>query len=204
MEKFAAEVTVLKEYAQSQPPSQWFQLLFLTAAGGVIALQALPRSIRSAFMDYGPRREAKAKPEPEPNTGVVVSLTRQIASVGQVPHSWFWHFYFVSVSWSAFWAWQFATKGRVMGALAEWEVTTADSSSSSPVSQRVAGEEKKELGRVFVAWLLLMLQGLRRLVECLVTTKAGSRSPMWIVHWGLGLAFYTIMGASIWIQGSGK
>ena len=76
--------------------------------------------------------------------------------------------------------------------------------SSSSALPRVAGEEKKELGRVFVAWVMLMLQGLRRLVECLVTTKSGSRSPMWIVHWGLGLAFYTVMGASIWIQGSGK
>lgn len=226
MEKYTAHIDDLQEYVLSQPPSQWCQLFFLSAAGGVVALQALPRSVRSAFMDYGARSASstaidgnsktkssgtvtkggdKEKPTrasaagASPKPGALASLTSKIASVGQVPHSWFWHFYLLSVSWSAFWAWQFSTRGTVLGSLAEWEAKTA-----RPPAPGQDVDEAKELGRVFAAWVMMALQGLRRLYECGVITKAGAKSPMWIVHWGLGLAFYTVMSVSIWIQGSGE
>lgn len=58
-----------------------------------------------------------------------------------------------------------------------------------------------ELGQVYAAWLLMALQGSRRLYESLYVSKPGS-SPMWVIHWVLGLVYYTTMAVSVWVEGS--
>ncbi|KAL5113917.1 3-oxo-5-alpha-steroid 4-dehydrogenase [Pleosporales sp. CAS-2024a] len=50
------------------------------------------------------------------------------------------------------------------------------------------------------AWLLMLLQGLRRLLESHVYT-ATSTSTMWFAHWLLGLLFYLCINMSIWVDG---
>jgi 3-oxo-5-alpha-steroid 4-dehydrogenase 3 len=55
-------------------------------------------------------------------------------------------------------------------------------------------------GQMQVVWMLMLLQGVRRLLEADAYTST-SKSTMWFVHWLLGLAFYLAMNVSIWIEG---
>ncbi|GJN68994.1 3-oxo-5-alpha-steroid 4-dehydrogenase [Purpureocillium lilacinum] len=189
------------------PPTVWCQAFFLGASAGILVLQNLPDDARGTLLNYGARRpEDRDKEnrsikehEKRPNGGsrdkgssTRSSALMQIASVAsaaKVPHSWFWHFYLVSISWSAFWAWQYVRRGAIMGSLAQAQVRSGPSASSM------------ELGRVFFAWLMMALQGTRRLYECFFVVKPG-RSPMLFAHWALGIAFYTAMSISVWIHGS--
>ncbi|KAF2635685.1 hypothetical protein P280DRAFT_510975 [Massarina eburnea CBS 473.64] len=54
-------------------------------------------------------------------------------------------------------------------------------------------------GKVRMAWLLMLLQGMRRLLESHVYT-ATSRSQMWFAHWMLGCLFYLATNIAIWIE----
>lgn len=56
--------------------------------------------------------------------------------------------------------------------------------------------------QVMLCWVLMMIQGARRLQECFVFSKPSS-SDMWFVHWLLGIAFYLAAGIAIWIEGAG-
>jgi 3-oxo-5-alpha-steroid 4-dehydrogenase 3 len=95
----------------------------------------------------------------------------------------------VAVSWSAFWAAQYVSRGGAMRAVA--------------ARQAQARGPSMELGQVYVGWALITVQGLRRLYESLFVTKAGS-SPMFVLHWVLGLIYYTCNLMSVWVEGSGK
>lgn len=167
-------------------PSALCRTAFLVAAASVLSLSLLPRHVRGLLMDYGPRRRGA-----DPRSSPARSAVDAVASCGQVPHSWFWHFYLGSVGLSALWAWQYASRGRVMALVAEAQ------------ARRSSGQPSVELGRVCLAWLMMAAQGSRRLLECLVVIKPG-KTPMWIVHWAVGLAFYAAMSVSVWIEGSGK
>ncbi|UKZ77786.1 hypothetical protein TrVFT333_005512 [Trichoderma virens FT-333] len=170
-------------------PAEWCQIFFTVSAGCVFMIQVLPDDMRSALMDYGARRAKPSQASAEktkaqaPSQGFFDVLT----SYGQLPHSWFIHFYIASVLWSIFWGWQFMSKGSLMRTMAEMQHR-----SQSP---------EVNLTGTLVAWLLMSYQGVRRLFECIFVTKPGS-SPMWFVHWVLGLAYYTATGVSVWIHGS--
>lgn len=141
-------------------------------------------------MDYGARRPNDAAVSQQ--AGAVAKLKDMLATlsnIGQVPHSWFRHFYMVSVGWSLYWATQFLTKGKVIGALA--------------AKQAATGGRGMALTQVYIAWLLMSMQGSRRLYETFFVSKMG-KSPMWVVHWALALAYYTAMGTAVWIEGSGS
>ena len=62
--------------------------------------------------------------------------------------------------------------------------------------------------QVKIAWLMLLVQGGRRLYECLSLSKEDifsventSTSKMWGGHWLLGLAFYAATSVAIWVEG---
>lgn len=106
-----------------------------------------------------------------------------------MPHSYFAQFYIVSVVSSLFWGFQLFCRGNVFQAIAS----------------RVSEEHQLHsmaLSQVMVSWVLLALQGSRRLWESHVFQKPSS-SQMWIVHWLLGIGFYLAAGVAIWIEGSG-
>jgi len=174
-------------------PAQWCQSFFTLSAALVLALQVLPQDVRSAMMDYGPRRPkdgmSKSKKEDEKKQGFAVlrSFLKDLTEYGQVPHSWFMHFYITSVSLSGFWAWQYLTRGSVLRSIATW--------------QDRAGRSSMSLEQVYIAWLLMALQGSRRLYESLFVFKPGS-SPMWFIHWALGVVFYAVISLAVWIEGS--
>ncbi|RCI15245.1 hypothetical protein L249_6465 [Ophiocordyceps polyrhachis-furcata BCC 54312] len=160
----------------SYPPSLWCQTLLLGTTGVLLALHALPDALLQKLTSYGARNSHH-------------DMTRSSGWVfHQVPHAWFWHFYFVSVCWSAFWAWQYFGRGAVMAALARAQLHHVAST---------------DLGRVYLAWAMMAVQGSRRLFECFFVLRPGSSSMCW-VHWLLALVFYTTVGIAIWIHGSGR
>jgi 3-oxo-5-alpha-steroid 4-dehydrogenase 3 len=58
------------------------------------------------------------------------------------------------------------------------------------------------INQVMLCWGLMLIQGLRRLHECLSFSKP-STSEMWFVHWLAGIAFYLAVVVAIWIEGAG-
>ncbi|KAF5248409.1 hypothetical protein FANTH_5944 [Fusarium anthophilum] len=174
-------------------PAQWCQSFFTLSAALVLALQVLPQDVRRAMMDYGPRRpkdgKSKSKKEYDEKQSFagLRPFLKDLTEYGQVPHSWFMHFYITSVSLSGFWAWQYLTRGSVLRSIATW--------------QDRAGRSSMSLEQIYIAWLLMALQGSRRLYESLFVFKPGS-SPMWFIHWALGVAFYAVISLAVWIEGS--
>ncbi|KAG6162736.1 hypothetical protein E4U11_002463 [Claviceps purpurea] len=175
-------------------PSTLCQSIFLLAAIAILSLQILlPGDARSIVMDYGARRDGRQNQQRSRSRLklLLVRIVGLATSYGQVPHAWFWHFYLVSTGLSVFWAWQYLTRGSVMGVLVERQQQQQEQQSPST-----------ELGRVFLAWAMMAAQGSRRLLECFWVTRPG-RTPMWFMHWVLGLLFYTVMSVAVWVEGSG-
>lgn len=55
-------------------------------------------------------------------------------------------------------------------------------------------------GQLQTAWGLMLLQGVRRMLESNAYTSA-SISTMWFAHWLLGLVFYLTINVAVWIEG---
>ena len=142
---------------------------------------------RHHIMNYGSRRTlSSTKTTATPTEQQKLSkLLSRVASF-QVSHTWFTHYYIVSVASSLFWAWQILTRGRAFQLLA------AHSQSASSGSMSV--------NQVLLAWSMMSIQGGRRLYESLTFTKP-SQSKMWFGLWLIGIAYYIFMGVSVWIEG---
>jgi 3-oxo-5-alpha-steroid 4-dehydrogenase 3 len=54
-------------------------------------------------------------------------------------------------------------------------------------------------GQQQMVWALLLLQGVRRMLESHAYTST-SKSRMWFAHWILGLLFYITMNMAIWVE----
>lgn len=175
-------------------PAKCTQSFFVLASAFILGIQFLPDDVRGALMDYGARRQADASHEgstKQPTAfAKLKTLLAKFTDYGQVPHSWFRHFYLVSVGWSVFWLLQFLNKGKAMEAIAAWQAKEGTGKGMS-------------LGQTYVVCALMALQGSRRLYESYFVAKMG-KSPMWFVHWALGLFYYTAMGQSVWVEGSGE
>jgi 3-oxo-5-alpha-steroid 4-dehydrogenase 3 len=142
-------------------------------------------SFRQQVMNYGSRRSyISPRSEAEAPQNQSAKLFNFVASL-QVPHTWFMHYYLISVASSIFWAVQIFTQGRAFRYLA--------SQSHPPVSGMT-------INQVVLAWCFMTLQGMRRLYECIKLTKS-SQSKMWVGLWLLGIAYYIFMGISVWIEG---
>lgn len=138
-------------------------------------------SFRERIMNYGSR---SAETSQEQNVQAL-SLFEYIASI-QVPHTWFTHYYLVSVASSIFWAFQIYTQGAAFEFLASYSQL----------------ETSMTVNQVFLAWAFMAFQGTRRLYESVTLTKP-SQSKMWVGLWLIGMAYYVFMGVSIWIEGAG-
>lgn len=151
----------------------------------------------SRFIDYGLRStppEASSKDHNgkrrRSNDGHGRPLSKVLDGIAalQVPHGSFAHFYIVSVLSSLFWGFQIVTRGNVLKAICHAQINGSESSMS--------------MDQIVLAWSLLTIQGLRRLLESYFVTKH-SAATMWFVHWYLGVAFYLAMGVAVWIEGAG-
>ena len=159
-------------------------------------------AVRHRFFDYGPRaterpdnqstspRKTAASSPSQHNVTAgdpIATLLDRFASY-RVPHGWFIHFYLLSTGLSALWAYRIWYRGLAFEFLA--------------VNSGVQLDNAMSTNQVALAWCLMLMQGLRRLVECVIFAKRSS-SQMWIGHWILGLLFYAFMSVSVWIEGSG-
>lgn len=146
-------------------------------------------SLRSRFVEYGPRsRDTSVKQAARGSQSILASLLDWAAS-WSVPHAAFLHFYVASVLSSLFWG----------ITLFFWSTSL---SSSALLSHDLGGGASMTPEQVSLAWLLMTTQGLRRLYEC-IALPSSSTSRMWIGHWILGVVFYLMVNVSIWVEGIG-
>ncbi|KAK0124559.1 hypothetical protein ONS95_009507 [Cadophora gregata] len=139
-------------------------------------------SFRERIMNYG-SRGTDSQPSQEVNS-TSWNFLDFIASI-EVPHTWFTHYYVVSVASSIFWAIQMYSHGPVFELLASY---------SQP-------KDSMTTNQVLLAWLLMAFQGTRRLYESLTLTKP-SQSKMWAGLWLIGIAYYVFIGISVLIEGA--
>lgn len=144
-------------------------------------------SFRQHVMNYGSRGITPNASKDPSILSKPANILEFIGSI-QVPHTWFSHYYIVSVASSIFWAHQIIARGAAFKFLASY--SQHDSTKSMTVNQ------------IALAWGFMALQGGRRLYESFALTKP-SQSKMWIGLWVVGIAYYIFMGISIWIEGIG-
>lgn len=189
----------IHEVLSSSFPAQWSQAFFVLGSCLVLAVAATPQNARRHLLDYGARTsKAQTNNVGAEHGGRDLSqnggwLTRSVAALtsrGQVPHSWFSSFYLTSLAWSFFWLAQYLSDGKTLHFLAARQMA------ASPPTPSM------NPGQVALLWSMMLLQAGRRTYEHWASFKP-STSKMWFVHWLLGIFFYTTMGLSVWIEGSG-
>ncbi|GAD97774.1 hypothetical protein PVAR5_6454 [Paecilomyces variotii No. 5] len=178
--------TAVQSTANNMDAVDAVRAFFLFATCTTLSVSCIPY-FRVRFVDYGPRAANSSAAVNAPTS----PLTRFVdyLATWRVPHSYFTHFYVVSVLSSIFWATQLLSRGPAFTFIAAHINEEHRSSSMS-------------LNQVMLCWALMTVQGARRLYECLATAKSSS-SQMWFVHWLLGIAFYIAMNLAIWVEGVG-
>ena len=135
-------------------------------------------------MAYGSRTTVqKSGMAPKP------SLLARIADLPSypVPHTWFLHYYVLSVAMSTFWGYQIFTRGAILRWLARQTQGTLESS--------------MPLSRIYLLWALMAIQGSRRLYESIALMKP-SKATMPVIIYLIGLVYYVMVSIGIWIEGS--
>lgn len=156
---------------------------FITVAG--IGACAVP-----ALREYGPRSFPTSE-TPAPSTEVkskYVTALDRLAKL-QVPHTWFTHFYIVAVASSAFWAYQLGTYGALFRVLASRYASH--------------GQGGMTMNQILITWVLMALQGSRRLYESVRLLKP-STAQMPLTSYALGIAFYLAVNVAVWAEGMRK
>lgn len=160
---------------------------YLLSASLILAVRLLP-PLRDRFLAYGARdlgeTSSNSAKRNSQSSGSAAQFLDTFAML-KVPHHWFVHFYVLSVSCSLLWLQQISMKGRLFKLLApNSDIYMSDFS----------------LSTTWLCMLLMFVQGIRRLYECIAFSKPSS-SRMWIGHYFIGLAFYAVTSVAIWIQG---
>ncbi|EME87391.1 uncharacterized protein MYCFIDRAFT_28109 [Pseudocercospora fijiensis CIRAD86] len=158
--------------------------IYLAAAAAVFVVFALP-PLRSRFLDYGARSSGQEKGKEDANQHDVLSTVLDYAATITVPHSWFASFYAVSVACSLYWLSELPFGRPAFRTIASWASLQQPSMTTSQVQ---------------VIWLMMFLQGSRRLYESIALAKP-SQSSMWVGHWALGILFYICTSIAVWIEG---
>lgn len=143
---------------------------YILSTIAILTARLVPSS-RDRFLAYGPRDPPAHGAEY--NVGKKAPVGIQLldyVAILKVPHSWFSHFYMVSVISS-------------IGCLVAFQT----------------GIYVKSHAASRLCCILMLIQGSRRLIECLFLTKP-SESRMWIGHYAIGLAFYIVTNVAIWIE----
>ena len=167
-------------------PSLLCKAFFITGTAVGVGGTLFP-SFRQQIMDYGSRSTTPSRSPPKASQTTFEHLFNLVASL-QVPHTWFIHYYLASVASSIFWAYQIYSQGRVFQLLSYY---SSESAGGMTVNQ------------VLLAWGFMMVQGTRRLYECITLTKP-SQSEMWFGLWLIGISYYLAMGLAVWIEGIGE
>lgn len=144
--------------------------------------------LSSRLLAYGSRAEESQIDHDKTKANQAESRIISALAEVRVPHSWFASFYVVSTFCSMLWASQIILDGSLFRSIAT--LTTSQRPSMS-------------LDQVTITWSLMLLQGMRRLYECLSLTKP-SAARMWIGHWLFGVWFYASVSVAVWIEASCK
>ncbi|KIY00227.1 uncharacterized protein Z520_03912 [Fonsecaea multimorphosa CBS 102226] len=162
-------------------PLIWaIKAFYLLSSLTILTVRLVP-ALSDRFLAYGARagddargnhEKSKSTKQNEPSVGG--RFLDYVATL-TVPHAWFTHFYVLSIACSL--ACLF-TSHHYAGA-----ITSQSQNMDIPV----------------FCSMLMLLQGLRRLVECLVLGQQ-SNSRMWIGHYAIGLAFYMVTNIAIWVE----
>lgn len=160
---------------------------YIFAAYAIIIVRFIP-DLRRRFLDYGARSSTSNGPSSNKSAlpkWVTIQLDPVLDWLADmtVPHSWFTHFYLCSAACSAYWLYQHFHHIQ-------------DLVSSSNLVMKSSWE-----ARSMICMVLLQLQSLRRLYECIVVAKK-SRARMWVGHYAIGLAFYLVTNVAVWIETS--
>ncbi|KAF2183136.1 hypothetical protein K469DRAFT_690247 [Zopfia rhizophila CBS 207.26] len=165
-------------------------------------------ALRSRFLAYGSRatsppdgnkqnpsiqRSARASP-PSTQKRSIQALYQFLdyLTTFTVPHNYFTHFYVLSVLCSVFWGYHLWSISR-LSIMNTFNYFFDVGMSTTDIPSMTVGQTR-------LAWLLMLLQGVRRLLEsCFFTSK--SKSQMWIGHYILGLLFYLATNIAIWVEG---
>jgi 3-oxo-5-alpha-steroid 4-dehydrogenase 3 / polyprenol reductase len=126
--------------------------------------------LRTAFIPYGKTYTGSRK----------TNSRLQWLSDLTVPKAWFWHYYLISVTLSILWGAYF------LGCSKETQFCIFDWLSLD--------------GKSFLVWVMMLVQGSRRLYESLFIQR-GSSARMWIGHYLVGCAFYAMMSLSVFVEG---
>lgn len=157
---------------------------YLLSASAILFVYSFP-ALRERFLIYGPREvSAGIRMGQLGDQAVHVRFLDYLASV-KIPHSWFKHFYIVSIVSSMVWLQQLHTRGPVL---------------QSVISTTSRDRPSMSFNQLVLCWTLLAIQGSRRLYESITFAKP-SRSQMWVGHYLMGLLYYMAMGVAIWIEG---
>lgn len=157
---------------------------YLLSAFIILVAYAIP-ALRIRFLVYGPRdAPASNYRRPHKEKGVLEKTLDYCASM-KLPHSWFKHFYMLSVMSSMVWLQQLYTRGPIL------QKVLSGTSTHKP---------SMSFNQLALCWTLLTIQGSRRLYESMILVKP-TLSQMWVGHYLLGLLYYTAMGLAIWIEG---
>ena len=196
MEKVSLSSLALYATAHfSTDPVVLVRTFYMVAAGTLTIFNAFP-TFQKRFVDYGPRstdlKDEDGRPmvAEESFNGPLAGVLDLAASF-KVPHSWFIHFYIVSVASSLFWVQQIATRGFAFIFL----VRLYEASSFKHPSMNAV--------QVWIVIILMAVQGSRRLYEC-ITLQRPSTSKMAGPAWILGILFYLVMGVTVWVEGIRK
>ncbi|TLD36526.1 protein DFG10 [Venturia nashicola] len=178
-------------------PVFFIRTLFVTGTATLILIFAIP-AFRKRFFSYGARGTNTAQKHDhdhdhpnqrstsvhQENAARTIEWFLDHLATYNVPHAWFLHFYVFSVALSLFWAYQITTQGYLFATLTYW---THDKNSHMTSEQTL------------IIWWCLLIQGCRRLAECLRGPSSTSR--MWIGHWFVGIGFYVLVNIAIWLEG---
>lgn len=164
-------------------PSLLCKAFFGLGAAVSIGGTLLP-SFRTHIMNYGSRSTTTTEPKQVLTEGSIDRILEFICSI-RVPHSWFAHYYVVSVLSSCFWGYQIYTQGSVFRFLASYSHQASTTMTAN---------------QVVLAWILMLVQGIRRLYESFTLTKP-SQSKMWVGLWLIGMGYYIFIGVAVWIEG---
>ncbi|OAP57966.1 hypothetical protein AYL99_07056 [Fonsecaea erecta] len=150
---------------------------YLLSSLAILTVRLIP-ALGVRFLPYGARAGDQARSsdksqstkQTEPSVGG--KFLDYVATL-TVPHAWFTHFYVLSVACSLV----------CLFASHHYAGTIRGQNMDIPV----------------FCSMLMLLQGCRRLVECLVLDQQ-SHSRMWIGHYAIGLAFYLVTNIGIWVE----
>jgi 3-oxo-5-alpha-steroid 4-dehydrogenase 3 len=156
---------------------------YLFSSVAIVTVRLIP-AFADRFLAYG----ARARRQTTGTHGKRGSVDHHQQSVGTqlldylatftVPHSWFTHFYLLSLVCS---------------------LTTLSTFYYHEYYHEATVKQTPNLETAAFCAHLMLLQGLRRLLECVYVTR-DSASRMWMGHYAIGMAFYIVTNMAIWIE----